>query len=292
MKQLKQTINEIRALSPELLDKFTPLLWKYICYSPKMPLRLAQEHLLAQAETSILKVNDEYFTNKELLFNTFHWGDGAKKIFLTHGWGSKAADFSELITALSAMNDIQIIAFDAPGSGSSEGDLSNLLLFKQAVQATALIYGPPDIVIGHSLGAMANVIALSEMQILPSLLISIAPLLRLKENFEASMNAVNVPLAAQTAFLDDFNKKFGVTASYFFFDKWYNFDIQMPHWIFFDSEDLISPYRYLQEFLGHHPFIRSKDYKGIGHDKIIRSPVVISNLIEVISSILELPNIS
>ncbi len=52
-----------------------------------------------------------------------------RKLLITTGWGSKAADFSELIQALRAIDDLEIIAFDAPGNGSSEGELSNLLLF-------------------------------------------------------------------------------------------------------------------------------------------------------------------
>jgi len=286
MKKLRQIVNDIKALAPEDSNELGRLLWLYICYSPKMPLRLAQEQLLQNAEKNSLKVNDEYFAGKELQFNTFKWGNGSNKLLLTHGWGSKAVDFSELIEALSTIKNLEIIAFDAPGNGSSEGDLSNLLLFKQAVKAIALHYGKPDVVIGHSLGAMANIIALREMQITPSLLISLTPLVRLKENFEASMDALNIPPVNQKAFLESFNAKFGVPASRFTLDNWYNFDAQLNHWLAFDSNDVVSPYTYLEKFLANHPFIKINNYEGAGHDKAIKSPVIITGIIEAVNSAL------
>ena len=108
-----------------------------------------------------------------------------------------------------------IIAFDAPGNGSSEGELSNLLLFVQAIEVIVLKCGVPHIAIGHSLGAMANSMAFKQPGITPDLLISIAPLIRLQENFEASMTMAGVNKSAQNTFLKSFADKFGTPASYF-----------------------------------------------------------------------------
>jgi hypothetical protein len=134
---------------------------------------------------------------------------------------------------------------------------------------------------------MANIIALGEMQITPSLLISLTPLVRLKENFEASMEALNIPQVSQTAFLDRFMTKFGVPASHFSLDNWYKFDVPLNHWLFYDSMDTISPYSYLKEFLNNHQFIKVKNYEGVGHDKAIRSSVIITDLVEILNSALK-----
>nr|WP_294794702.1 alpha/beta hydrolase [uncultured Mucilaginibacter sp.] len=144
MKKLRQTIAEIQSLDAESAQKIESLLWQYICYSPKIPVRLQQQQLLDNAEISVLKVNDEHFAKSELSFNAFKWGNGKYKIILTHGWGSKGLDFGDMITALAQTGDFEIIAFDAPGNGSSEGELSNLLLYIQAVKAVTSHYGKPD----------------------------------------------------------------------------------------------------------------------------------------------------
>lgn len=288
MKKLRQTIAEIQSLNFESSKELGSLLWQYICYSPKMPVRIQQQQLLDKAETSVLKVHDEHFAKKELSFNTFKWGNGKHKILLTHGWGSKAIDFSEIITALDQIGNFEIIAFDAPGNGSSEGDLSNLLLYIQAVKAVVLYYHKPDVIIGHSLGAMANVIALREMGIKPSILISLTPLLQLKENFEYSMNAIGISALNQTGFLNSFHDKFGVPASSFTFNNWYNFDDTLNHWLAFDVNDQISPYSYIENFLETHSTIKKSNYADVGHDKVIKSSVVISDLIEQVTSALYL----
>ena len=288
MKKLRQIIAEIKSHPTEPSSELNDLLWQYIYYSPKMPVRLHQEKLLDEAEKSSLKVNDDFFAHKELHFNTFKWGKGMHKVILTHGWGSKAADFNEIIIALLQIKDLEIIAFDAPGNGSSEGELSNLLLYVQAVRAIILHYGKPDIIIGHSLGAMANVIALKEMMVTPALLISITPLIRLKENFEASMNAVGISPLSQIGFFENFEDKFKISASYFTLNAWYSFNGQLNHWLAYDQNDLVSPYSYMKEFLDVHPFIKSYNYNDTGHDKILKSSVVVSDLVEVVKSALEL----
>jgi len=285
MKKLLQIIKHIKTGATGTPDELNDMLWQLICYSPKMPLRLQQEQLIAEAEKFSLAVDDKHFANKELAFNGFKWGKGARKVLITHGLGSKAADFTEIITALRAIDGLEIIAFDAPGNGCSEGELSNLLLFMDAVKAVILNYGEPAIVIGHSLGAMANAIVLNEMKIRPSLLISIAPLIRLKENFVASMSAAGVSGTAQESFLKNFEEKFNKPASYYNLNDRYAFDDQLNHWLAYDKNDRVSTYNYLKEFLDNHPSIKSQDYDDIGHERIIKSPVVIADLIDQVSNI-------
>jgi pimeloyl-ACP methyl ester carboxylesterase len=283
MKKLRQIITQIKTDTTATPDEFNDMLWQLICYSPKMPLRLQQEQLLNDAEKFSLKVKDEHFAKMELIFQGFKWGNGTRKVLITHGWGSKAADFIDIITALRGIDDLEIIAFDAPGNGSSEGELSNLLLYIRAIKAIISDYGKPDIMIGHSLGAMANIIALKETMITPSLLISLTPLIRLKENFEGSMTAVDTPQIAQDRFLKSFEDKFNMPASYYNLNDWYPFDAKLKHWLAYDENDVISTYNYIKEFLDKYPFIASRNYDGVGHERILKSPELINDLVELIN---------
>ncbi|MGI4803489.1 MAG: alpha/beta fold hydrolase [Janthinobacterium lividum] len=288
MKKLKQIVAQIKAVPSHTTPEFDDLLWQYICYAPKMPLRLPQENLLNTAQKFSLKVHDKFFTQKELNFNVFKWGSGTRKVILTHGWGSKAADFIEIITALSAINDLEIIAFDAPGNGSSEGELSNFLLYVEALKAVILQFGQPDILIGHSLGAMANIFTLKELAIKPKLLISLTPLIKLKENFESSLNAIGISAANQYSFFNDFEAKFKTSISNFTVNNWYAFEEDLNHWLAYDQNDQVVPFSYLKTFLEAHPAIKSQNYIDVGHDKILKSPEVIGDLINVISTSLNL----
>ncbi|MES2275753.1 MAG: alpha/beta hydrolase [Bacteroidota bacterium] len=287
MKNLKQIIAQITPLLDKPSDELQPLIWQFICYPPKMPLRLHQEQLLNQAEHFSLKVFDEFFTGTYLSFNGFIWGNGRRKILITHGWGSKAADFSDLILMLREINDVQIIAFDAPGNGSSEGDLSNLLLFVQAIKAVVAHCGEPDILIGHSIGAMANVVALGAMSFTPSLLASITPLIKLKENFEASMTAIGIPQAAQDEFLENFEARFGIPASTFNMDDKYRFNAQLNHWLAYDRLDAVSPYAYMENFLATHPSIKTLQCDGAGHDRVLKSAIMLEGLVGAVRKALD-----
>jgi pimeloyl-ACP methyl ester carboxylesterase len=282
MKKLRQIVNDIKILiaEPGSSAQLTDMLWQLICYPPKMPLRLQQEQLLSEAEKFTVTVYDEYFTKKNLQINVFKWGNGKHKVLITHGWGSKAADFTEMIAALRENKNLEIIAFDAPASGSSEGELSNLLLFVKAAKAVIQKTGVPDIVIGHSFGAIANVMALNDLGIIPSLLISLTPFILLQENFIQTMTAAAVPADAQEAFLQDFKDHYGVPASYYNMPDMYKFDSKLNHWLAYDEHDMILPYSYLKDFLASHPAIRSHNYDNAGHERIIKSAQVISDLVE------------
>ncbi|HEX8020503.1 alpha/beta hydrolase, partial [Mucilaginibacter sp.] len=251
-------------------------------YSPKMPVRLQQQQLLDEAKPFTLEVDDPHFAKSALKFNGFIWGEGSRKIMITHGWGSKAADFAELITALKNIPGTQVIAFDAPGNGRSEGELSNLLLFAKAAEAVIKTFGAPDVIIGHSLGGMANAIAIKETGIKPALLISTAPLINLKENFIASLNAADVAPGLQDQFFIDFEALFEMDASGFTLDNLYPADAITRHWLAYDPEDKIAPFVFLESFLAAHPEIETKVYGGPGHERIIKDDNVIADIVSLI----------
>jgi pimeloyl-ACP methyl ester carboxylesterase len=282
MKKLKTVFNQVKSLNGAETPDMMNLLWQLICYSPKMPVRLQQQQLLDEAKPFTLEVDDPHFSKSTLKFNGFIWGDGKRKILITHGWGSKAADFAELITALKNIPNTQVIAFDAPGNGSSEGELSNLLLFAKAAEEVIKTFGAPDVVIGHSLGGMANAIAIKETGITPTLLISIAPLINLKENFIASLNAADVVQGFQDQFFVDFEGLFEMDASDFTLDNLYPADAITQHWLAYDPEDKIAPFVFLKSFLAVHPEIETTVYEGPGHERIIKDDNVIADIVKLI----------
>ncbi|QNK61285.1 alpha/beta hydrolase [Pedobacter sp. PAMC26386] len=280
MKYYRQIYQQAKDLSQMDSSTVDDLLWKLICYAPKIPLRLAQEELLKKATSFQLTVTDTYFTKKQLSFNGFKWGKGSRKILLTHGWSSKAADFSAVIEELMQLEDVEIIAFDAPGNGSSPAELSNLILYIDSIKEIIKQYGKPSIVIGHSLGAMANAIALQQADIKPDLLISIAPVIKLKALFSNMMNSVNIPEAIQNDFFTSFQATFNRPVSDYDLDTYYNYDQNVNHWIAFDGDDRVVDSTYLYSFLKDRPWINSVNYKGAGHEKLIKHPPLLHDLIQ------------
>lgn len=285
MKKLKQSIEYLKSLEQISITANLNDIWSYICYSPKMPLRHNQELLLQLASKDRLTVKDKFFSGRALSFPVYRWGSGQNLILLTHGWGSKAADFSLLIDKLLENPDLTVIAFDAPGNGEAEGELSNLILYIEAVQIIINTYGLPTITIGHSLGAMVNVAALAKLKHDPTWIISLTPLVDLKANFAASMDFVAVPKDVQEHFFQNFEEKFNMKTTYFHLDSLYNFDNSQKHLVLYDQEDKIAPFIYLQSFLKDHPQTETIDLNGVGHERILKSPEALVYILEKISSL-------
>ena len=285
MKKIKEIFTQVKELQHTDNEDITSLLWQLICYSPKFPLRLQQQELLNESTPFTLEVDDPHFSHSALKFNGFIWGNGKRKVIITHGWSSKGADFIDLITALRTIDDLQIIAFDAPGNGSSEGGLSNLLLFVGAVKAIINTYGAPDVLIGHSLGGLANTVALKETGIKPSLLITITPMVRLRENFITTMTAAEVRQTAQDTFFENFEEIFGLATADFNLANIYQDGIALKHWLAYDQEDKITPFAYVKEVLTKHPEIISKEFGGVGHERIIKDPRVIVDILELVRKV-------
>ena len=282
MKRLKQIVNALK-LTPSTPD--AALMREFIFYSPKMPLRLHQEQLIAASKKFSLPVFDTYFTKAEVTINCFSWGNGKQKVLLTHGWASKALDFYELIIELQKIDDLEIIAFDAPGNGSSISEFSNLMLYADSVKSIALNYAKPDALVGHSLGGMANVIALQALGLKPNLLISIAPLIGLKENFEQSLGSVGIGAKDQEVFFSNFANEFPVPANHFNLTELYHLSPDLDHFLAYDPADHISPYAYLKEFLDKNPAINAKSFEEVGHFKMLKSADVIEDIVQRISAI-------
>ncbi|MEH6308357.1 alpha/beta hydrolase [Olivibacter sp. CPCC 100613] len=283
MRKVKQMASDIQDLvKKQAFDEVRQYLFDYLFYSPKFPTRTTQGDLLASARQIELSVFDLYFDHKELLFNVFSWGYGEEIILLTHGWASKAADFYYLIERLLSNPRYTVIAFDAPGNGSSAGRLTNLLLYVESIHQIVVHFGTPRILIGHSLGAMANIVAYEGLVLKPTMLISLAPLIDLENYFMAQMEMVHVPIDVQAEFFSDFKKAFNIEVNYFNLNKLYDYVCE-NHWLFYDRHDEISPFDLMRDFLHKHSDIKAKAYDGIGHHQVIRSERSVDDVLALIN---------
>lgn len=95
----------------------------------------------------------------------YHWGnpslqEGSRKVVLIHGWEGHAGNFGNLISML-IENDCTVVAVDAPSHGESAQQPASMFDFGTFV-AGFLRQQQPDIVITHSFGSVATIMALEE----------------------------------------------------------------------------------------------------------------------------------
>lgn len=110
----------------------------------------------------ILPVHQEYLQQnlgKRVRVNntglqTYEWRGTGDTVLLMHGWESNAYRWRYLIEKLQK-RDFNIIAFDAPGHGHSEGNRLNVVTYSDSARQLIDLYRPKHIV-GHSMGGLAT----------------------------------------------------------------------------------------------------------------------------------------
>lgn len=83
------------------------------------------------------------------------------KILILHGFGSAAHKFHQYVAPL-VKKGYEVLAFDAPAHGSSEGDTVNALQYKQMIENIIAWYGPINGFMAHSFGGIALSLALEQ----------------------------------------------------------------------------------------------------------------------------------
>lgn len=85
----------------------------------------------------------------------YRWNaSGAKKILIAHGFESSAVNFEAYVEPL-IKKGYQVMAFDAPAHGISEGRQIVLPLYIASIKAVYNAYGPFDAYMAHSFGGLA-----------------------------------------------------------------------------------------------------------------------------------------
>ncbi|MUP45471.1 alpha/beta hydrolase [Gramella sp. BOM4] len=91
----------------------------------------------------------------------YEYGKSEKRILLVHGWSGRGTQLSKIAKALKK-EGYSTISFDAPAHGEAPGKISMMPFFIKSVHYLNEKYGPFDAVIGHSLGGMSSLRAISD----------------------------------------------------------------------------------------------------------------------------------
>lgn len=272
---LRRVFALLQALSPALAAR---LAFRLFLRTFRHPLRDDDGAALARARRHRLMAGTQAFEVRE-------WGTGDRLAIILHGWGSSSARFTRMAEALQARG-WRVLVPDAPGHGASPGKSSSLPQFITALDAIVARFGPPQALIGHSLGALGIARRHADgppdwaAQLRAVVLISMpsgAPFL-----LEVFLNALEIQAATRTRLVGLFERRFRAgVESYASLPGTARIAARLL--LVHDSGDDIVPWTHSDELLreagaraGHST--RLLNTAGLGHSALTRDAATIAQI--------------
>nr|WP_262915244.1 alpha/beta hydrolase [Niabella ginsengisoli] len=212
----------------------------------------------------------------------YRWNKGgSKKALIVHGFRSSSINFQHFATKLAAKG-YEVMAFDAPAHGLSEGKMLNAVDYKNYIAAVNQQFGPFDAYLCHSFGGLAVSMNLAEMadnkKIRTALIAPAANSKQLIESFFKEMHIANKKV--QEHFYATINKLSGKDIEWFSIKRCVE-DIQGDIFWIHDTNDHITPINDALEIQKmKQPNFRFMFTNGLGHRRIYRDSEVISAIVD------------
>ena len=205
---------------------------------------------------------------------------GTKKILILHGFSSSCHKFDKYAATLIEKN-YQVLAFDAPAHGASEGKTVNAVEYSEMIKKIVALYGPVDGFIAHSFGGIAISLALETMEHTPQTkLVLIAPATETSSAIDGAFSMLGIKKNRVRQSLDE--HIFSVSGQH---PHWYSIRRAIKNitasvlWVH-DEEDMITPIKdVLKVKEDNHAHVQFLLTKGLGHQKIYRDKTVKSAII-------------
>ncbi len=210
----------------------------------------------------------------------YHYGNSPKKILLAHGWSGRGTQLAVMAEEL-VKAGYSTVSFDAPAHGKASGKMSMMPHFIEAIEVLEKKYGPFEAIIGHSLGGMASLKAISDGLSVNKLVIigTANSVTRITKEFAGNMKMNDKVAAKMKSYFDN---KFGadmdslsgaVSAE----------GVKTPTLVVHDEDDvdvrINSAYEIHEKLENSQIFIT----QGQGHRRILGNPEVINRIIQFLS---------
>lgn len=202
------------------------------------------------------------------------WGRGPTT-YLVHGWGGSSGRIYPLAEALIETGH-RLVMFDAPGHGASGGGLSSMPEFARSLEAVAAHSGEPEIIVAHSLGAAATVLAASR-GLTARRYVFLAPAANPPEWAYAFGRMLRLSPTVMERLRARSERRLRFS--------WDDLDARVharsmsaPLLVLHDREDTTVPFSNGIELVRSWPGSRLIETTGLGHSDILRDPGVISQV--------------
>lgn len=257
--------------------------------TPRRPRRILSE----QVQTLLDEADQLFVPFKDGQLAVYRWGsnqlDSQGTILLTHGWESQGSQLSEFVRPLLAKG-YQVIAWDGPAHGASDGKRTTLPDFAQGLKLVVNAHGPIDAVIAHSFGAGCAALSVGGASLMGSADISIERLVlisgpnRFTDVFTEFGTMVGLPTRALAALFDEVKAYTGRSVDeYAVADSLCQASI--PTLVVHDREDTRVPFHNAEDIVAQVPTATLLATEGLGHNRILKAPDIVSEVVTFLTDV-------
>lgn len=220
------------------------------------------------------------FSMNNLSIHGYRWNHPSpKKILIVHGFESSARNFDGFVLPLTDKG-YEIIAFDAPAHGKSDGKEITLPIYVQALQHIVSEYGPFDAYIAHSFGGLAIAHLLETVpHNEKTRIVLIAPATETTTAIDGFFHLLQLDGKVRQAFDKLVRDKSGIPPEYFSIRRAVQNISANVLWMH-DEQDDITPLRDVEKVKNdNHPHIKFIISNGLGHRKIYRDMHTVNHIL-------------
>jgi pimeloyl-ACP methyl ester carboxylesterase len=227
----------------------------------------------AMAALDLIEARSSFIEHKGRRIATWRWGSrDAPLVLLSHGWGGYAAQMRGFVFPLLAAG-YQVLAYDQPAHGISEGKLTGLPDFADVLTEIAWHYGGAHAFIGHSLGAAAAGLALASRKLRFDKVVLVSPPADLVGYSRRFARWHWMPEPVRRAMQGAIEERYGVL--------WENLEVarlaprlSTPALVIHDRDDTRVPWTQGAHVAQLWPGARLMSTDGLGHGRILSSDAV------------------
>lgn len=205
------------------------------------------------------------------------------RVLILHGFSSTSHKFDKYIISL-INKGYEVIVFDAPGHGKSEGKTLTAPQYKEMIKKVIYKFGPINKFIAHSFGALALSLALEEIEHDESTnVVFIAPATETKTILDHALKLLKIHNKKIRHEIDHIIQKISGNPTEWFSIKRAMMNIKANILWLHDEEDDITPAKDAKKVQEKNfPNIKFVFTKGLGHQRIYHDDFIKKAVIEFI----------
>jgi len=216
------------------------------------------------------------FESNGLKVQGYRWNHPQKKkAMVLHGFSSAACKFERYIASL-IDKGYEVLAFDAPAHGNSEGKTVNVVQYSDMIKKAISLYGPIESFISHSFGGLAISLTLESIpHDEETRVVFIAPATETTSAVKTAFEILQLNNSKVKEIFNNIIYELGGKPT-----EWYSIKRAMKNikakilWIHDEDDDVTPIADALKVKEDNYPNIEYIFTKGLGHRKIYRDNAV------------------